>query len=280
MLIDPGTGAYTGAGAARGAFRGTSAHNTLQIDRTDQAAADGPFSWETLPNVEVDRWITGEHFGLFSGSHDGYQRAQPGPIHRRLVFSLHSELVFVLDRVVGEGEHRVDQYWHLGPQLKRAGAGKLLFLTDDGDGLAFVPVEGHTWAHEVCDDFWSPVYGQTQAAPVVRFGARLCLPDEFALVIAPINTMTRAGKLTREQSVPRTAAYRYYEGTTEHLLVRSDHPGRWTAASWASDAEFLCATSIDGTLSRLILCNGSFAQIGARELFRADHSVACYEARI
>lgn len=282
VLIDPGTGAYTGAGAARSVFRGTSAHNTLQIDGADQASADGPFSWAALPNVEVATWITGEHFDLFSGKHDGYQRMEPGAIHRRLVFSLHSELVFVLDALTGEGEHRVDQYWHLGPQLKRAGDGRLLFLGDDGEGLVFVPVDERAGAYEAYDDFWSPVYGRTEPACVVRFGARLCVPDELAIVIVPVNRATHAAMLTRELSLsgPCTGAYRYREGATEHVLVRADGSGRWTAASWASDAEFLCATSVDGTLTRLIVCNGSFAQIGARELFRADHRVACYESRV
>lgn len=282
MLIDPGTGAYTGAGAVRGVFRGTSAHNTLQIDRTDQAVADGPFSWETLPNVEVDTWISGAHFDVFSGSHDGYQRTRPGPIHRRMVFSLHSEFLFVLDAVRGEGEHHIEQYWHLGPQLKRAGGAGLLFLADDGEGLAFVPVENHAWAYETYDDFWSPAYGRTEAARVVRFGARLGLPDEIGVVIVPANRGTHAGTLTREQSEsePCTFAYRYRDGAREHVLIRSDRPGGWGAASWTSDAEFLCATSVEGNLTRLILCNGSFAQFGARELFRADCSVACYEARI
>lgn len=282
LLIDPGTNVYTDTAGTRSAFRGTSAHNTLQIDGRDQADMDGPFRWASLPNVDVERWITGEHFDLFSGSHDGYERIQPGLIHRRTVFSLRSEFVFVQDAVAGSGEHRVAQYWHVGPHLLPTGEKSTQFVADDGCGLALVPLAERAWTCKIDDGCWSPVYGTTEPARVVRLQAQLPLPGDFAVAVVPTDgTSTDAGVLTRVEPhpAPWVRAYRYRAGSAEHLLFFSDRRERWFGARCASDAEFLCATSVEGKLCRLILCNGSFAEIGGREYFRRERSVASYEVR-
>ena len=43
ILIDPGTYTYTAEPEWRDWFRGSSAHNTIRIDRRDQAVMAGPF---------------------------------------------------------------------------------------------------------------------------------------------------------------------------------------------------------------------------------------------
>ena len=48
LLGDPGTFEYVGSDGQRDHFRGTAAHNTLQLDGRDQSIPKGPFAWDRL----------------------------------------------------------------------------------------------------------------------------------------------------------------------------------------------------------------------------------------
>src|SRR5204863_7381453 len=87
-LVDSGSCCYISNDDQRNAFRGTAAHNTLRVDGQDQAIPDQPFSWKAIPTVRVEKWVKGETFSLFVGSHDGYERLAAPVIHRRLAFHL------------------------------------------------------------------------------------------------------------------------------------------------------------------------------------------------
>src|SRR4029434_470606 len=52
LLVDPGTFTYTGAQEMRDWFRGSTAHNTLTVDRQSSSIPAGPFSWKTITNCE------------------------------------------------------------------------------------------------------------------------------------------------------------------------------------------------------------------------------------
>ena len=140
VLIDSGTFCYTCPERER--FRGTAAHNTLQVDGRDQATPVGPFAWTGMPETAVDYWHVGETLDLFAGHHDGYAPMS----HHRWVVGLKSGLWLVRDLVRGAGRHRLDIHWH--------------FL-DEGDVTILAPA-GHTWSHTVKRFDWSPVYGRKE----------------------------------------------------------------------------------------------------------------------
>jgi len=167
VLIDPGTFCYVCP--ERDRFRGTAAHNTLQVDGRDQARPAGPFAWTHMPETTVDIWHTSESFDLFSGHHNGYHPM----IHRRWVFGLKDKFWLVRDVVTeprpsGSG-HRLDIHWH--------------FL-DERD-LAILPPAGRHWTQSVEPWDWSPVYGRKEPAFVLRFSRETSLPAEFAVVLVP-----------------------------------------------------------------------------------------------
>jgi hypothetical protein len=178
VLIDPGTFCYTCP--ARDRFRGTAAHNTLQVDGRDQALAAGPFAWQTMPVTTVDHWHSSEPFDLFAGHHDGYH-----PItHQRWVFRLKHRLWLVYDRVTESqepaGTHRLDIHWH--------------FLNERD--IAIVPPAKHTWSQSLERWDWSPVYGRAEPAFVLRFSTETTLPAEFAVIVAaepPSGEFTQTG---------------------------------------------------------------------------------------
>jgi hypothetical protein len=196
VLIDPGTFCYVCP--ERNRFRGTAAHNTLQVDGRDQAQPNGPFAWTGMPETTVDRWHTGETFDLFAGHHNGYQPV----IHHRWVFGLKSKFWLVRDLITeprpsGSG-HRLDIHWH---------------FRDERD-ITILPPAGHDWSRSMEPWDWSPVYGKKEPAFVKRFSTETALPAEFAVLLVP----GEAGTFT--QTAP--GAYHYKEPQGSHEFIFGD----------------------------------------------------------
>jgi hypothetical protein len=113
LLIDPGTYAYHTQRMWRDYFKGTSAHNTVRIDRGDQSVSGGNFLWVKHAQAQVmavertplvERWI---------GSHDGYARLKHPVTHRReILLEKEQSRVQVTDELLGSGEHEVEIFWH------------------------------------------------------------------------------------------------------------------------------------------------------------------------
>jgi hypothetical protein len=193
VLIDPGTFCYVCP--ERDRFRGTAAHNTLQVDGRDQAQPNGPFAWTGMPETTVDRWHTSETFDVFAGHHNGYHPV----IHHRWVFGLKNKFWLVRDVVTGPSHHRLEIRWH--------------FL--DEHDLTILPPTGHHWSRSLEPWDWSPVYGRKEPAKVLRFSTEAALPAEFAVLLIPGDP----GILTQTAS----GAYHYKEPQgSQHEFVFSD----------------------------------------------------------
>jgi Heparinase II/III-like protein/Heparinase II/III N-terminus len=161
LLIDPGTFTYVGNLSDRNLFRGTAAHNTVRIDGLDQADAAGPFRWENAPGVRILRWDSSaaEDVAEAECSYRGFE-------HRRYVRFLRPYALLVVDFIRGpEGEHLVEQFWHMGHeslQKRFRFAEKPEFLSG--------------WR--------SRCFGQREPAPVMRVAARGPLPLILAAAIS------------------------------------------------------------------------------------------------
>jgi glycosyltransferase involved in cell wall biosynthesis len=262
LLVDPGTLEYAGKNSERDRFRGTSAHNTLQVDGVDQAEPNGPFAWKQLPRVNAEGWISGQSFDLFVGSHDGYFRLTQPVLHRRWVFALKSNFWLVRDVVVGEGKHQLDLFWHLSPELKERSG---VFLDNGGrTGLHILAPDGHGWSREVRQGSCSPVYGRKENAPVLHFGTMAALPAEFVTLLVPVaDHSAGAGNLTQMRSssaADTVKGYGYVTPEEEHRMFFSLGKA-WKLGVWSSDAEFLYwGKSRDGARQILICCNGTYVE--------------------
>ena len=115
VLIDPGTYTYVGDPAWRNRFRGTAAHNTICIDDLDQASPGGPFQWQTRPDVQILRWETSPQQDLLVAacSYRGFRH------QRTIVFNKADRQLQVIDDLAGAGEHRIEQFWHLGAEVRQ-----------------------------------------------------------------------------------------------------------------------------------------------------------------
>lgn len=280
LLIDPGTFEYVGDRGERARWRGTGAHNTMQVDGLDQAEGTGPFSWKNPPHVKVEQWINGRQFDLFQGSHNGYSRLPSPVIHRRWVFHRKGKFWLVRDVAEGSGLHQLEIAWHLGPTLSPV-ASKDCVFADDRDSVALLTADEHGWSQSVRRDYWSPAYRHRERASVVNFGAKVELPADFAtLLIADQNAYARLGQLVRTNafSVEAVCGYCYCDAREEHNFFFATQPVPWVLGAWASDASFLywwfdrereeCA---------LILCGGSYADAGGRRVLNAAKCVSYAE---
>ena len=208
FLMDPGTLEYVGdTSADRVFFRGTAAHNTLRVDERDQAEGVPPFAWRDLPIVNAERWVAGETFNLFAGSHDGYRRLLSPVTHARWVFHRKRHFWLVRDVATGEGSHQLEVSWRLGPSLAPTSAKDYVFGTGS-ESLGLITAEGHGWSQSAQRGIWSPVYGRQERTMVVTFGKFAELPAEFVTLLLP-NASERIGRLERMTSNTRVRAYRY-----------------------------------------------------------------------
>jgi heparinase II/III-like protein len=113
VLVDPGTYKYGGEGPWRRYFRGTSAHNTVIVDESDQASQQSSFLWSDPYTAEL-RWRQHSDDGrvMLVGRHDGY-RHRFGILHWRAVRYWPEEgLCIVGDALEGGGEHDFRLRWH------------------------------------------------------------------------------------------------------------------------------------------------------------------------
>lgn len=113
LLIDPGTYAYHTQKRWRDYFRGTSAHNTVRVDRQDQSVGGGNFLWIKHAAARATAVERTEQTERWVAEHDGYTRLEDPVTHRReLQFHKDSSRLIVTDELVCNERHGVELFWH------------------------------------------------------------------------------------------------------------------------------------------------------------------------
>jgi Heparinase II/III N-terminus/Heparinase II/III-like protein len=237
FITDGGTFEYVGDGPERDLLRSTGSHSTLQVDGASQVLPKGPFSWDSLPEVCVERWIAGQSFDVFVGSHDGYGRLASAVRHRRSIFHLKSHFWLVRDLVLGQGSHDLDQVWRLASKEVDP-SGHCFGLSVDGRGLTVVVCPEAGVTESISHELWSPAYGAFEMRPTLHVRQHRALPSAIATLLAPV-TPTEAGRLEHQREASGVQLYRYACGADEHYFAFPAASGRWSLRTWSTDAEFL-----------------------------------------
>ena len=167
ILIDPGTFCYVCP--ERDRFRGTAAHNTLQVDGRDQAQPNGRSPGPICPKP---LWIAGTPARL--------SKFSPAITTATLRSSI----------TVGCSASKPDFGWCAIwlPSCDRQGAAIVSTSTgtfSTSGEIAILPAAEHTWSRSIEPWDWSPVYGRKEPAKVLRFSTEAPLPAEFAVLLIP-----------------------------------------------------------------------------------------------
>lgn len=179
LLVNSGTSTYE-RGGRREIERSTAAHNTVELDRQNSSEVWGGFrvarrarvTHRDIPNAECRRLrVTGEH--------DGYRRLAGGPVHRR-EWHVEPDGLIVVDRIEGDGEHRVDLRFHIHPRwnVGRGSEHVVLITGPHRGGRCKVRFEGpgRLALQEGC---YAPEFGRLEPMVTLRYETATCrLPIE------------------------------------------------------------------------------------------------------
>lgn len=286
LLIDPGTYCYVSAGNERDYFRGTAAHNTLRVDEVDQAVAEGPFAWNSIPEVRAEKWISGETFDYFVGSHDGYRRLAQPVLHRRFVFHAKGGAWLVRDLAIGEGKHKMEVFWHFAPDVElREERGIVLAKHVGGDfsgsALALHFDQKSSWRPEIVDGWISPAYGSKAIAPVLRMSTNAALPEDGAVLMVPIAQANDLGKFAAIEgsSEAGVRGYRYQKEESAELFFTAEAHQPWGCGDWRSDAQLLYCKVEHGRLMHVVMLGGTFAEVRSQRFLSRNTRAESLEWR-
>ena len=153
--VDPGAYAYTGPDRNR--FRGTAAHNTVELDGVDQCEFWGDFRLAFPPQVRAQRPKRIGKVTMLRASHSGYTRLPRPATHERVVLWWTGRGVVIIDRLLGEGTHEARSRLHLAPGL----------APQAGDRVGPVRIRPLTGASQVDRGLYSPYLGISEEITVL-----------------------------------------------------------------------------------------------------------------
>jgi hypothetical protein len=181
LLVDPGTYTYTGDQKWRRWFRGTAAHNTVVVDRLDQAVQETAFIWSRPYKARlVHREETPDGIVMLLARHDGYEK-RAGVTHWRAVYFEPPGGWIIWDRLVGRGEHYLELNWHLGVESSFEAGVHVLRGVECRLNLT---VEGVTGSHRVAtttttSGWRSRHYGRKEPISTLQTVYTGVLPHDF-----------------------------------------------------------------------------------------------------
>lgn len=174
LLVDPGTFTYTGGQELRDWFRGSTAHNTLTVDRQSSSIPAGPFSWKTKTRCERVAWIDHARFTFVAGRHQGYEWLSKPGTHTRNILFLKQDYWILRDRIELSERRQVEQWFHFEAETPV----DLLKIASFAENGAWTREEG--WI--------SHCYGERAAAPVLVFSTTAEGDFEITTFLLPRQT--------------------------------------------------------------------------------------------
>lgn len=200
VLVDSGTGSYTGERAWRDYFRSTAAHSSVSVDGESQAEPAGPFSWRQKPRARFRRRISTDEYDLVDADHDAYRRLADPVVHRRRVFFARPRYFVIVDDLDGRAEHDVALHFQFAPaeiSLNRNGwvrarlrSGRGLLLKSFA-AVPLTPVLSEAGSNPM-RGWISPDYGRREPAPSLAFKCRARLPLRLVTLLLPAASASAA----------------------------------------------------------------------------------------
>ncbi len=188
ILIDPGVYEYV-EGPWRSYFRGTAAHNTIQIDGEDSTEV-----WKSFRAARKARIICSSLRRLGNATHllaqhDGYTRLSGRPIHQRDVYLFDDGTLMVLDTLLGSGHHVVESRQHFHPDCAVSPCSNTEYVVSRKEHsiqLRFL-TEGEVSLYKGSSDpilgWYAPSFGRKTPCPCVVWSNTVALPYRTGFVL-------------------------------------------------------------------------------------------------
>lgn len=159
ILVDPGTYSYHTQQVWRDYFKGTSAHNTVRVDRLDQSNSGGNFLWLRHAGAECLEFSPGSSEDLWLAQHDGYA-GLPDPVthERKIHFDKRSHVLHVTDSLLCKAHHEVELHWHCSERATVRLEDQFVHI-ETGDVIVEISMPGSPWQAEIIEGQLEPPLG-------------------------------------------------------------------------------------------------------------------------
>ncbi|MBJ3785076.1 heparinase II/III family protein [Devosia sediminis] len=184
VVVNGGTSEY-GTGPERLRQRGTASHSTLMLDGNNSSEVWSGFRVARRSRI-VRCEATAESDRIrVEAEHDGYARLGGKPMHSRR-WTLTDNGLAVFDRVMWEGEHCIDIFFHLSPDIQA-------LRSDDGTVMLYKRLDNSVVARAVSSlpdqldimaSSWHPRFGVSLESQSLRIHGRHTLPFEHTMTLA------------------------------------------------------------------------------------------------
>lgn len=154
LLVNSGTSEYRN-GAERERQRGTAAHNTIRVDKSDSSEVWASFRVARRAQAFGVRYDD----NVLTARHDGYVRLKGKPIHSRRWTALQNSLI-ILDELSGEGSHFIEAFFHIHPywRPRLIGNNACELVSSDGSDSVIVDLDS-SMAWRLEPSTWHPQFG-------------------------------------------------------------------------------------------------------------------------
>jgi hypothetical protein len=194
FIVDSGVQEYE-AGPWREYWRSTRAHNTVSVDGAEQSEIWASFRVGQRTSLQGRTYLQRGLSAIFVGLHRGFAgQKQPTP-HRRFIVALPRRRWVILDEVFGAGNHTVQSFIHLAPDIVCRPEDQMVSLRSTlremrlypwfenaGSGARVACVRGQT---EPVQGWYAPEFGKVFPNPVVVLSLSSALPARFGYLLAP-----------------------------------------------------------------------------------------------
>ncbi len=212
-LIDPGFSNYRGDFNWHSYFRGTAAHNTLEINGRSQAKQGGILVWSRAPRFRQLAFLKDGWVKAFCGEHYGYENEAGAPVHRRyLAFADDAFWVvmdFVHSRKGQSAKADVAEHLHFAPDKELLIDAENQIITSRGqhsvleiffdDTAGKEPAVSLSRGGDGPDEGWvSPTYRATTPAPLIKIQQQITLPYQSLKIHMPARKEGPPPQLLRE----------------------------------------------------------------------------------
>lgn len=211
----PDSGSYLYYGPDRKKFGSTRSHSTVTVD--DENQNHNP--------ATLNHFASAQALGFVDGSHTGYE----GITHRRQVLFARPmagvpPYLVVIDRIVGTGEHTVDQYFHFLPAPVKQGMLEMRTVLPEGPNLLVRAVSTDGLGMEAVDSEVSFVYTQKAPRPAVRYRQKRELPLMFVTLLVPYPGAVVPKIVASEMALDGAMGVRVEGDGFSDVIFATDHP--------------------------------------------------------